>query len=145
MSLLSNKSIYIDTCIIIPILKITVIVQIETESGVENAQEIASVPGIDMLFIGANDLCCLMGYFACDSKEIPEVQEAVVKVRDAAKREGKYAGYFCLSAEDAAQRAKMRFEFVNCGADIVAISGWMGSEMSKLKDLLVSDLQTPGV
>lgn len=124
---------------------ITVIVQIETETGVENAQEIASVPGIDMLFIGPNDLCCSMGYFAFDHKRIPQVQEAVIRVRDAAKREGKYAGYFCLSAEDAAQRAKMGFEFVNCGADIVAISSWMGSEMAKLKDLLASDQQTNGV
>jgi 4-hydroxy-2-oxoheptanedioate aldolase len=121
---------------------ITVIVQIESELGVENAQEIASVPGIDMLFIGPNDLCCSMGYFAFDHKNVPRVQEAAIKVRDAAKQEGKYAGYFCLSAEDAAQRARMGFEFVNCGADIVAISAWMGSEMTKLNDLLASNHTT---
>lgn len=70
---------------------IVVIVQIETETGVGNAQEIASVPGIDMLFIGPNDLCCSRGYFAFDHKTIPQVQEAVIKVRDATKREGKYS------------------------------------------------------
>lgn len=124
---------------------ITVIVQIETEIGVKNAQEIASVPGIDMLFIGPNDLCCSMGYFAFDHKIIPQVQEAAITVRDAAKREGKYAGYFCLSAEDAAQRAEMGFEFVNCGADVVAITAWMGNEMDKLKTLLASKQSTKGL
>lgn len=126
-------------------LNITVIVQIETESGVENARGIASVPGVDVLLIGPNDLCCSMGYFAFDHKKIPDVQEAVLEVRDAAKREGKYAGYFCLSAEDAAQRAKMGFEFVNCGADIFAISSWMSSAMSKLKNLLASEQQKNGI
>lgn len=36
----------------------------------------------------------------------------------------------------AAQRSKQGFEFVNCGADIVAVTAWMSTEMAKLKDLL---------
>lgn len=115
---------------------ITVIVQIETELGVKNAEAIASVPGIDGLFIGPNDLCCSMGYFAFDHKTNVRVQEAAMHVKEAAKKHQKYAGYFCLSAEDAAERVKMGFDFVNCGADIVAISSWMGGEMDKLKGFL---------
>jgi 4-hydroxy-2-oxoheptanedioate aldolase len=36
----------------------------------------------------------------------------------------------------AAQRSKQGFEFMNCGADIVAITAWMTGEMSKMKALL---------
>lgn len=115
---------------------IVVIVQIETELGVQNAEEIASVPGIDMLFIGPNDLCCSMGYFAFDHKKIPEVQSAARTVLSAAKKQGKYAGYFCLSAEDAAERARQGYDFVNCGADLVALTAWMGGEMAKLNRIL---------
>lgn len=39
----------------------------------------------------------------------------------------------------AAQRCKEGFEFVNCGADIVAVTAWMGTEMAKLKTLLEKD------
>lgn len=35
--------------------------QIESKKGVENAGEIASVPGLDGFFIGPNDLACDMG------------------------------------------------------------------------------------
>ncbi len=115
---------------------ITVIVQIETVLGLENAEAIASVPGIDMLFIGPNDLCCSMGYFGLDHARTEAVQEAAINVLAAAKRQGKYAGYFCVSAEDAAQRARTGFEFVSCGADIIALNSWMGTEMDKLKQML---------
>jgi 4-hydroxy-2-oxoheptanedioate aldolase len=36
----------------------------------------------------------------------------------------------------AAQRSKQGFEFVNCGADIVAVTAWMSTEMAKMKKLL---------
>ena len=53
----------------------------------------------DMLFIGPNDLCQSMGYFAFDHANVPEVQEATARVLKAAKDAGKFAGHFALSAE----------------------------------------------
>jgi 2-keto-3-deoxy-L-rhamnonate aldolase RhmA len=38
-----------------------VVVQIETEAGVENVEAIASVPGVDVLFIGPLDLSISLG------------------------------------------------------------------------------------
>jgi 4-hydroxy-2-oxoheptanedioate aldolase len=121
---------------------VTVIVQIESLQGVANAAEIAAVPGIDMLFIGPNDLACSMGHFAFDHALIPEVQEAGEKVLAAAREAGKYAGYFCLSADEAAKRWKAGWDFVNCGADIVAIMAWMGIEMGRLKGMLAEKPDT---
>jgi 2-dehydro-3-deoxyglucarate aldolase/4-hydroxy-2-oxoheptanedioate aldolase len=37
-------------------------VQIETQKGLDNRQDILSVPGVDALFIGPNDLSLSMGY-----------------------------------------------------------------------------------
>jgi 4-hydroxy-2-oxoheptanedioate aldolase len=37
-----------------------IIAMIESSTAVANAQEIAAVPGIDLLFVGANDLCASM-------------------------------------------------------------------------------------
>ncbi|KAF7548890.1 hypothetical protein G7Z17_g6763 [Cylindrodendrum hubeiense] len=115
---------------------VMVCVQIESRKAVENVEEIAKVEGIDMLFIGPNDLASSMGYFAFDHASIPEVQQATEKILQATLDAGKYAGHFALSAEIAAQRYKQGFHFVNCGADIIAVTSWMSTEMGKLKGLI---------
>ncbi|KAH6983299.1 Pyruvate/Phosphoenolpyruvate kinase-like domain-containing protein [Ilyonectria sp. MPI-CAGE-AT-0026] len=115
---------------------VMICVQIESRKAVENVEEIAQVEGIDMLFIGPNDLASSMGYFAFDHASIPEVQQATERILQATLDAGKYAGHFALSAEIAAQRYKQGFHFVNCGADIVAVTAWMSTEMGKLKGLI---------
>jgi 4-hydroxy-2-oxoheptanedioate aldolase len=98
------------------------IVQIESRKAVENPEETAKTDGIgklswlcqplqtlpleislmkriDALFIGPNDLAASMGYFAFDHAKIEEIQQATVRVLQAAKDAGKFAGYFGLSAE----------------------------------------------
>ena len=42
---------------------IIVALQVETASCIENMTEIAAVPGVDMLFLGQNDLCMSMGLY----------------------------------------------------------------------------------
>ncbi|KAL1621114.1 hypothetical protein SLS56_009319 [Neofusicoccum ribis] len=118
--------------------RIVVIVQIETRKAIENVEEIASVPGIDALFVGPNDLAASMGYFPFSHASIPEVQHATAQVLAAAQKHGKYAGHFALGAEAAAVRVKQGWHFVNCGADIVAVTAWMSNEMEQLKKMVSS-------
>lgn len=63
---------------------------IETVRGVENAEQIAAVEGIDVLGIGHFDLTKSMGIPA--QFEHPEFLRAVERVRAAATRHGKAAG-----------------------------------------------------
>jgi 2-keto-3-deoxy-L-rhamnonate aldolase RhmA len=37
------------------------VVMLETPTAIDNAEEIAAVPGVDVLLIGSNDLCAEMG------------------------------------------------------------------------------------
>ncbi|KAL4977471.1 Pyruvate/Phosphoenolpyruvate kinase-like domain-containing protein [Aspergillus desertorum] len=108
---------------------IIVIVQIESRRAVENCEEVAGVEGVDMLFVGPNDLASSMGYVASEHLHIVEVQEAIASVLRAAKGHNKYAGHFALVAEEAARRWRQGFDFVNCGADIVALGAWMGTRL----------------
>ncbi|KAF9076574.1 Pyruvate/Phosphoenolpyruvate kinase-like domain-containing protein [Rhodocollybia butyracea] len=110
-------------------------VQIETVEGLENCEEIAKVDGIDMLFIGPNDLCASMGYPALEHSNIPEVQEAIKRILAAAKAAGKYAGFFCMGADQVRARYEQGFDFFNVGADVLALSVWNAVELGKLKDL----------
>jgi 2-keto-3-deoxy-L-rhamnonate aldolase RhmA len=65
-----------------------VIVMIETVEGVNNALEIATVPGVDVVMIGNADLSNFSGY-AQDSQDYHDLQ---IKVRNATYRAGKLYG-----------------------------------------------------
>jgi len=65
-------------------------VMIESPEAVENAAGIAAVEGIDVLFIGVNDLAEGMGLSG--ELDHPRVVDAVAEVARAAAAHGKYAG-----------------------------------------------------
>jgi 4-hydroxy-2-oxoheptanedioate aldolase len=45
-----------------------------------------------------------MGYPALEHSNIPEVQEAIKRILAAAKAAGKYAGFFCMGADQVRAR-----------------------------------------
>ena len=65
-----------------------VVVMIETPTGVANAYDIASVPGVDVVIIGNNDLSSFSGYSQTDDRYHALVQ----KVHDDVLRAGKIFG-----------------------------------------------------
>jgi 2-keto-3-deoxy-L-rhamnonate aldolase RhmA len=65
-----------------------VVVMIETPTGVANAYDIASVPGIDVVIIGNNDLSVFSGYAQDDDR----YWALVKKVHDDTLRAGKIFG-----------------------------------------------------
>ena len=65
-----------------------VTVMIETLEGVANAEEIAATHGVDVVLIGNNDLSSFSGWGQND----PRYQDALIQVRNAALKYGKYFG-----------------------------------------------------
>ncbi len=65
-----------------------VVVMIETPTGVANAYDIASVPGIDVVIIGNNDLSSFSGFPQSDQR----YHDLVKKVHDDVLRAGKIFG-----------------------------------------------------
>jgi 2-keto-3-deoxy-L-rhamnonate aldolase RhmA len=72
-----------------PKLDDATIVQIllETPQGIDNADAIAALPGVDMLAIGANDLCAELGILGGFAD--PRLKDCVAKAAAACKRHGK--------------------------------------------------------
>jgi 4-hydroxy-2-oxoheptanedioate aldolase len=64
------------------------VVMIETPTGVANAFDIASVPGVDVVIIGNNDLTQFSGFAATD----PRYQQLVTQIHDATLKAGKIFG-----------------------------------------------------
>ncbi|KAJ9092575.1 hypothetical protein QFC19_008683 [Naganishia cerealis] len=114
---------------------IFLVVQIETEEGLQNCEEIAKVEGIDMLFVGPNDLCSSMGYPPPEHPNIPEVQDAIERIRKAAHAAGKYAGMFCTQPEQVLARAEQGFDLMNMGMDFAAVQQWNADALEAVKSL----------
>ncbi len=64
--------------------------QIESRRGVENIDAIAAVEGIDVLFIGPNDMT--QDYGILNQFTHPDILAAFEKVIESAKQHGKYSG-----------------------------------------------------
>ena len=65
-----------------------VVIMIETPTGVANAYDIASVPGVDVVIIGNNDLSSFSGFSQTDDR----YHQLVQKVHDDTLRAGKIFG-----------------------------------------------------
>src|SRR5918911_911017 len=93
-----------------------VVVMIESPQGVANADEIASVPGIDALLIGTNDLCFELGIPGQfnDAK----VGEAYKRVIAACRKHGKFPGMGGMYTPELLERhIAMGVQLVLAGSD----------------------------
>ena len=84
--------------------EIVVVLMIEDIRAVERIEEICTVPGIDVLFIGPNDLAASLGVPLGYNNPDKEHKAAVRKVLDAGKRSGVPIGIHCGSGEEVNRR-----------------------------------------
>lgn len=91
-------------------------VQIEDETGVANAAEIAAVDGVDVLFVGPGDLSTNMG--AMGNPGAAHVQQAISSVRKAAASAGKASGILAPVKADADRYLADGFTMVAVGSDL---------------------------
>ncbi len=95
---------------------VLVVAIIEETSAVEQIDEIAAVPGIDVLFVGPSDLAFSLGLRG-DMKH-PRVQEAMNRVLAAAKRHGKVAGRLALTADDIRDALAQGYRFIQTASEL---------------------------
>ncbi|MDX8497829.1 aldolase/citrate lyase family protein [Mesorhizobium sp. VK4C] len=91
-------------------------VQIEDETGVANAAEIAAVDGVDVLFVGPGDLSTNMG--AMGNPGAAHVQEAIASACKAAAAAGKASGILAPVKADADRYLADGFTMVAVGSDL---------------------------
>ncbi len=100
-----------------------VVVMMETKAALESVEEIAAVPGVDLLFIGTNDLCCELGIAGQFGHAM--VRGAYARTIAACRKHGKHVGIGGLAG-----RPDLIGEFVGQGARYVST----GSDLSFLLD-----------
>ena len=100
--------------------EILVVIQIEHIAGVEAADEILSVPGVDACFIGPNDLAASMGISLGVPLESdhPELMAAVAEIREACVRYGVAPGIHTSGPEGINQRIAEGFQFLAMASEL---------------------------
>ena len=86
---------------------VIVALQVETADCIKNIEEIAAVKGVDMLFLGQNDLCMSMGlyekYKFPEMYTSPELGDATNKLIAAAKQHDIILGVFLFGTSRVAE------------------------------------------
>lgn len=93
-----------------------VVVMLESPSAVAEADAIASVPGVDVVLIGTNDLCTEMGIPGEHAH--PKVVEAYEKVIAACERHGKVPGAAGVDSDLMSRYIAMGSRFILAGVDL---------------------------
>lgn len=96
------------------------VLQIEHIDGVNNAEDILSVPGVDACFIGPNDLAASMGMglgVPLESDD-PALVEAIHHIRDTAKKHGVAPGVHTSGPEGVNARIAEGFQFCAMASEL---------------------------
>jgi 4-hydroxy-2-oxoheptanedioate aldolase len=96
--------------------------QVETASCIENIAEIAAVPGVDILFLGQNDLCMSMGlynkYEFPHMYTSPELAAATDKLVEHARKNKVILGIFLFGSARVGEFLEKGFTFYSLGNDL---------------------------
>ena len=96
--------------------ELLVVVQIESPKAVENIDAIASVDGIDVLFIGPHDLSGTVGQLG-DLKH-PEVAKLIARAEESIKRSGKPMGTVPHPGSTWREMFQRGYHMINAGSDV---------------------------
>ena len=101
---------------------ILAIVQIESAPGLENVEAIASVKGLDMLYIGPSDLGLSIGREGRMDQTDPVVVAAIDRILKTAKDAGLKAGIYCTDPAYSKAMLAKGFDLVTVLSDTALIN-----------------------
>ncbi|RYP85977.1 hypothetical protein DL769_000840 [Monosporascus sp. CRB-8-3] len=108
-------------------------VQIETQEALDAVDDIAQVPGVDVVLIGPFDLGNSIGHPILDGVIKPELQQAMDRILAATKKAGKKAGFFATSPEQAREYAEKGFDMISVALDVTHLQASLARSLSVAK------------
>lgn len=121
---------------------VIVALQVETASCIENIVEIAAVPGVDILFLGQNDLCMSMGLF--EKYEFPhmytstELGAATQALAENARKNGVILGLFLFGTSRVGEFLEKGFTFISIGNDLHHLLTQAGAYVKDMESIAQS-------
>jgi len=120
--------------------ELLIVLQCEHIKAVRDFEQVFSVPGIDAVFVGPNDLAQSMRSKDNKPPSGEAMTEALQHVLKTCKKIGVPAGLHCYSAEEAATRIAEGWQFLAIGSELRLMMSATGAELKKLGALKKSDL-----
>jgi 4-hydroxy-2-oxoheptanedioate aldolase len=118
---------------------VIVALQVETADCIKNIDEIAAVKGVDLLFLGQNDLCMSMGlyekYKFPDMYTSPELDAATSRLITAARKNDIILGIFLFGTSRVAEFIEKGFRFISVGNDLHHILTQAGSYVKDVESI----------
>jgi 4-hydroxy-2-oxoheptanedioate aldolase len=113
--------------------------QVETASCIENIAEIAAVPGVDILFLGQNDLCMSMGlynkYEFPHMYTSPELGAATQKLVEHARKNNAILGIFLFGTSRVGEFLEKGFTFISVGNDLHHVLTQTGTYVNDIENI----------
>lgn len=106
--------------------------QIEDPEAVDDLDAMAELDGVDGLFYGPGDFSLALG--VPGEMNHPEVERVRKLVAETARKHGKIAATVCGQAE-VGRYADLGYNFLNVGADVVALSQYADKAVAAFGDL----------
>ncbi len=110
-----------------------IIIQLEHQQAIEQAESIAAVPGVDLLMLGPADYSILSGFPGDFSH--PRLLEALTAIAQAARQAGKHWACTVGSIEQARAAQELGARLLFYGADILMVRKGLEEIQSKFAPL----------
>ena len=111
-------------------------VMIETPKALENLEEIASVPGIDVLYIGPSDLSQALGLGPRYNADNPKHAETVTRIREVCERHGVIPGVHTSGNVLTSRYIREGFKMILLTTDAGGIASGAQRELGAIQDAL---------
>src|SRR5262249_15458464 len=112
--------------------ELLVVLQCEHIKAVEDADAIFSVPGIDAIFVGPNDLAASMRTKEGRPPSAEATNQAMRHILETCRKHRVPAGLHCGSAEEALRRIEEGWQFLAIGSELKLMLTAVGDIMKKL-------------
>jgi len=109
-----------------------VVIQVEHIDAVSQIEELASVKGVDAIFIGPYDLSASMNKMG--QVDDPEVKKAISKVREICQQVGMPLGYFGVSATGIQTYIDQGFSLIVAGVDTLHLAKSAKAFLAELRN-----------
>ncbi|WP_425038652.1 HpcH/HpaI aldolase family protein [Primorskyibacter sp. S187A] len=113
--------------------EIMAIPMLETAQALDNIDDILSVDGVDMVYVGPNDLALDLGERPGAEMQDGKTSAAIAHILARAKAAGVPTGIFCSGGELAQRRIKEGFDLVTPNNDFNTLMAAMQNEIAKCK------------
>lgn len=111
--------------------EIMAIPMIETAEALQNIDDILAVPGVDMIYVGPNDLALDLGEKPGAELQDSATSKAITHILERAKAAKVPAGIFCSDGDLSKRRLAEGFNLVTPGNDFNTLMAAMQREIGK--------------